>query len=63
MCICLYLDFTLFEINIILIKKHLSIPRTNIFWKIQLTPIQYFPRLISMPKTVDCDPQAVVGVS
>ena len=29
----------------------------------QLTPTQDFPRLISMPRGVDCDPQAVIGVS
>ena len=31
--------------------------------KIQLAPIQGFPFVISMPQAVDCDPQAVAGVS
>ena len=37
---------------------------TNIFLKnIKLTPIRCCPRLISMPRAIDCDPQAVTGVS
>ena len=64
MCIVLYFEIILFEINIFYLKKHLSILRTNIFAeKIKLTPNQGCPRLISMPQAVDCDPQAVAGVS
>ena len=56
--------FILFERNIFILKKHLSILRTNIcVEKIKLTPIQDCPRLISMPQAVYCDPQAVTGVS
>ena len=59
MCIVLYFVIISFQF----LNKHFI--RTNIFlnWKIQLTPIQGFPRLISMPQAVDCDPQAVTGVS
>ena len=67
MCIVLYFEIILFHFiwkNFLIKQKHLSILRTNIFAeKITLTPIQGFPRVISMPQAVDCDPQAVTGVS
>ena len=32
-------------------------------WKMQLTQFPGFPHLNSMPQAIDCDPQAVTGVS
>ena len=64
MCIVLYFEIILFEINVFYLKKTLSILRTNTFAeKIKLTPIQGCSHLISMPQAFDCDPQAVTGSS
>ena len=67
MCIVLYFEITLFSFiwnTYFLFKKNIYQFWEQIFlWKIKLTPIQGCPRLISMPQAVDCDPQAVTGVS
>ena len=69
MCIVLYCEIILFNLiwnkYFLFLKKIYQIWDQNIFAdkKIKLTPIQGCPCLISKPQAVDCDPQAVTGVS
>ena len=67
-CIVLYCEIILFNFLMKIVfhlKKNIfQIWDQNIFAeKIKLTPIQCCPCLISMPQAVDCDPQAITGVS
>ena len=67
MCIVSYFEIILFHFiwnkYFVIQKNHLSILRTNIFLKDTVDTNPRLPRLISMPQAVDCDPQAVTGVS
>ena len=67
MCIVLHFEIILFHIiwnKYFLLKKTFIISENKYFcWKNKVDTNPRLPRFISMPQTVDCDPQAVTGVS